>query len=187
MSKKYNKLLKKNKKAVSLPINMVVMLIIGIMLFGLSLLIFQKFTNSSNDEMERLNAEIQTNLDSLSCDNNEYVCTSKISVKAGDIRTSSIIISNIGDSQEIFKINFNEISLSSSGCGNVEIFAPFTDISKNEIGAITLKAGKSAKIPFSVNTKMAQRDCTFITTITLNKTTSPPKNFGKTPLIITTS
>jgi len=157
----------KNKKSMELPINIVVTLIIGIIIFGLGMGLFSKFSKSGDDTIEELTNNIKNDIASLECDGTDWICSPVYNIKDGEEKDFNIYFSNKDDITKEFKV---EISLTNEhfstdtkgiwkdDCGGVVIIYP-------ENILISLESGYSGKIPFRVITNRIKKSpCSFVTT-----------------------
>lgn len=169
--------LDKNKKSMELPINTVVMMMIGLILFGLGMSLFFKISSSSEDTVEDLNSKIRTNIASLECSGDDYICAPNIKVRIGDSEVSEVFVSNRDDTNKEFKIVINGLvnqELNSTDCGSIRVLY-LVDLEQ------TIMSGQSASFPVRISANKVKKACSFTTTIDLISGTSV---VGKTPLII---
>ena len=172
-------------KAQGLPINVVVMMIIGIIIFGLGMGLFSKMSGAGNEEIENLNAQIKNDIASLECDGDDWICSPSNVIDNGDIKTFLIYIANRGEDTSDFEIEITDKSDSKldgkkgiwkDECGGVIITYP--DITTS------IMSGHSASIPFVVKATRVKKSCSFVTTATITDVTSSPNKVYKTPIII---
>jgi hypothetical protein len=168
----------KNKKAMELAVNTIVMLIIGLIIFGLGMGLFMKFYSSSDQQVNELNNKIKTNIASLECDENQWVCSPTQNIKSGEIKTYLIYISNLGENKDSFTIKLNGESSNSitidGKCGPLKISYPNIEI--------PVKSGYSGEIPIIINSKNLKNEkCTYIVRVELYDSTGL---VGKTPMIV---
>lgn len=171
----------KNKKAQELPINILVLIIIGIILFGISIAIFHKFSSSSEDRIQQLQGEIRSSMSGLECENDKYICSPTVKLKPGNEITSNIFIANLKDSNKNFELSINgttgpgSVNITKSGCGKVKIMFPEFDQN--------IDSGKSAKVPIIVKAnRVKDAPCSFVTVAEVEVGSSSPKT--KTAAII---
>ncbi len=172
------------KKGEALPLNIVVMLILGIVLFGLGLGLFSKISSSGDKQVEDLVNQVNEDIKSLECTGDAFICSPTQKAKLGSISTSYIFVSNRGDKTKSFSLKFkdmnsNKLIIEKEGCGQIEI---------NYLESIktNIKTGESSKIPFIINTKkVSKKGCSFTTVVELKESDSfvDNKNY-KTPVII---
>ena len=62
------------KKSQSLPIDLVVKIIIGLIIFGMGYFLFQKIFLSSEDKVSDLGNSVRENLESIGCDGSNSIC-----------------------------------------------------------------------------------------------------------------
>ena len=170
------------KKAMGLPINIVVMLIIGIIIFGLGFGLFSKIWASGNDEINKLNEQVKLGITSLECDGEEWICAPSYEIKNGEGGTFSLYVANRGDENGKFKIEFPVVSEGSGEiikdkCGSIELNY-LSDLEMNVL------SGESAKIPFIVRAnKVKKVPCSFVATVLL-KDAETFDVVGKTSIIM---
>lgn len=176
-------IVKKIKKAQGLPINILVMLIIGIVIFGLGMALFTNVFNSSDDSIEKLGLEIQNDIASLECQGEDWICSPSNKMKITESRNFNIFIAN-RDAKDAknFKVEINreelgdgKLGIIKDECGEILIVYPEMEI--------TIQPGHSASIPFNVKATRVTSECSFVTSATLTDESDP--NFEKkTPIII---
>ena len=176
----------KSKKGIELAINTIVMIIIGLVIFGLGMGLFVKIANSGDDQIDNMRTSIVDSLGGLECDSQEWLCIPSISIDLGDSGIYYAYITNLDDKPGEFKLDFSTLgftapySLDKSGCGTL-ILTPFPD-------SITINRGEIAKVPIAINTKDAIKACSFTTTVSIehitNTGTPTPGNKEKEPMII---
>ena len=173
----------KSKKAMELPINIVVMLIIGIIIFGLGFALFSKIYADSEDLVGTLNGQIREDIADLECRNDEgWLCSPSVKMRDGDRETFWIYVTNKGDLEGEFEVLINTDTLTDAqgiqaeGCGEVVILQ--TD------QRVNIKSGRSAAIPYIVlSSRVTKSPCSFITSAEI--TAGPPGSTAqKTPIII---
>lgn len=170
-----------NKLAQGLPVNIIVMMIIGIILFGLGLGLFSKIAGSGEETIEDLNDRIKDNINSLECQNtNEWICSPPSDVNNGDRGTFEIFIANKGNLNKKFRVELNLTTVGNNRgitnkCGSIIVSYPSKEIN--------ILSGTSASIPYAViASRVSQQDCSFITTATLYDDSNTI--VSKTPIII---
>lgn len=157
-----------NKKAMEIGINMVVMVIIGIVIFGLGMGLFGKIAGSSEDQVADLRGQIKSNIASLECDGENWICAPSYKLNSGDSGNFNIFVANKDDQTEDFSIsidgdvveNGNGVKINKDGCGTIKIVY-FED-------TIPLESGYSQNFPIKVYTNEVLKTCSFLTTVTLN-------------------
>ncbi len=165
-------MIRKNK-AQGLPINIVVMMIIGIIIFGLGLSMFSKFSSSGEEQISDLTNLIKKDIANLECNSNEWICSPSYKMKNGKTKTFEIFIVNNGDSSKDFSVELKtdnppivsgKKSLTKD-CGSIIVgIYP---------GEINIQSGASASIPFQViASRVNKTPCSFVTTATLTPTSS---------------
>jgi hypothetical protein len=171
----------KTKNSQGLPVNIVVTLIIGIIIFGLGFAMFSKISKSGDEQIEELNSKIRTDLHSLECDKDNWICSPNYLIGNGKIDIFSIYVANQGDTNSEFKVDIkdatnNKLTLESEKCGSIDISYPSI--------TIMVRSGESASIPFRVSAnKIKTQPCSFVTTAILTKPTDATFE-QKTPIII---
>ena len=161
-----------NKKAMAIAVNTVVMLIIGITIFGLGMGLFGTLSEGAGSTVEDLNKRVQSDIASLECDGDEWVCVPSYKMKDGGEETFDMFIANHGDSSADFSISLaltplgsgsGSFGIEKSSCGSVAIV--YLDSL-----AVSVKSGYSGSLPFIVKaSRVTDVPCSFITTATLNK------------------
>lgn len=172
-----------NKKAMELSVNIVVMVIIGIVLFGLGMSLFGKLTGAGDEQIEDLSRQVKEDLGRLECQGDNWICAPTVSMKLGDKQNSYIYVVNRGESREEFSVNLSSSSMGfeqegakyiftkDEDCGSI-VIAPYT-------GKLGIESGSSAGFPIQVLTSRVIREsCSFTLLAELS-------NGEKTPLIIT--
>jgi hypothetical protein len=172
---------KLGKKAIELALNTVIMLIIGLVLFGLGISLFAKIAGSGDDQIDQMRAEIVDSLAGLECNSQEWICVPSTKIDQGDSRTISIYVTNLADtsldlgieidetsSPSISKID-NSYSIEKANCGTV-ILTPYPT-------TIPVARGEVAKIPMFIDTDRVSSSCSFTTVVELT-------NDEKAPVII---
>lgn len=159
----------KQTKAQGLPINLVVTLIIGIVIFGLGFGLFSKISSSGQDQIDDLSNKVKTGITSLECDGEDWICAPSYKLKNGDSQTFNIYVSNKGDESAKFKVEFPNLvsitddgkqGISKDGCGSVFLLYPSIEFN--------VLSGESAQIPFTIKaTKVTSTPCSFVTTAKL--------------------
>ena len=145
--------LDKNKKSMELPINTVVMMMIGLILFGLGMSLFFKISSSSEDTVEDLNSKIRTNIASLECSGDDYICAPNIKVRIGDSEVSEVFVSNRDDTNKEFKIVINGLvnqELNSTDCGSIRVLY-LVDLEQ------TIMSGQSASFPVRISANKVKK------------------------------
>ena len=168
---------RKNKKSMELPINTVVMMMIGLILFGIGMSLFFKISSSGESQVEELNSKIRTNIASLECSGDDYICAPNIKVRIGDSEVSEVFVSNRDDTNKKFKIVINGLvnqELVSTDCGSIRVLY-LENLDQ------TIMSGESASFPVKISADKVKKPCSFTTTISL---LSDSILVGKTPLII---
>jgi hypothetical protein len=159
-----------NKKAMAIAVNTVVMLIIGITIFGLGMGLFGTLSSGAGDEVDNLNKRIQSDIASLECDGDEWICVPSYKLKDGNQETFDMFIANHGDSSADFFISLALVDIGSgsfgiekSSCGSIAI------VSLDSL-SVSVKSGYSGSLPFIVKaSRVTDIPCSFITTATLTK------------------
>lgn len=158
------------------------MMIIGIVIFGLGMGLFSKFSSSGNDEIEQLNQKVKTDIASLECEGDDWICSPSNTIKNGNIETFQLFIANRGDVTSNFKIEFTDLidvdsgkmGLTKTDCGSILISYPRIPID--------VASGHGASLPFIVKATRVSKSCSFVTTATLSDITNSKEY--KTPVVI---
>jgi hypothetical protein len=167
------------KKAQGLPINVVVMLIIGIVIFGLGMALFTKISGGAESEVEDLNNQIKNNIASLQCQGDNWICSPSNTISNGGKETFIVYIANKGETTADFSIDFalnSEGRIEKEGCGSIGLnYPPITT---------NIQSGTSASIPYIVRAnRVSDTPCNFVTTATLTSS-SGDGDGEKTSIII---
>ena len=171
----------KSKKAMELPVNVVVMTIIGLIIFAMGLALFAQISEEAENTSEGLQDKIRSDISSLECDRKDWVCAPSIRIKLGRSDTFEVFIANRGEVNKEFKIvadldDDGYLDKSLSGCG--KIWVGYPDVEVN------VRSGYSASIPILVNTKQVSKECSFTTVVNLIEVGRGTDPISKTPLII---
>lgn len=175
-----------SKKAMELPINIVVMIIIGIILFGMGLALFGKLSGAGDEQIEDLSRQVKEDLGRLECRGDNWICAPTMNIKLSDKQSSYIYVANRGSQKHDFSVQITSSTMTredESGkiiftkddtCGSI-VIAPFT-------GSLTIESGSSAGFPFQVFTSRTIKEaCSFTL---LASTQDQNGEVQKTPLII---
>lgn len=172
----------KNKKAMELPINIVVMIIIGIILFGMGLALFGKLTGAGDEQIEDLSRQVKEDLGRLECRGDNWICAPTITMKLGDKQNSYIYVANRDSNRNYFNISIISSTMTRTQDNGLTIFEKDDDCGSIAIaqypGKIGIESGNSAGFPIQVFTSRTIRGgCSFTLLAKLN-------NGERTPLII---
>ncbi len=157
-----------NKKAMDLPINIVVMMIIGIILFALGMSIFTKMSKSGDDQIEELNNKIKNDISSLECPGDDWICSPSNKLKLGESKVFQVMVANKGDEINTFKVNFPNLidlddgkkGIHKDSCGDLILIQPNLETN--------ILSGNSGSFPFKViATRVKKTPCSFVTTAEL--------------------
>jgi len=157
-----------NKKGVSLPINIVVMMIIGIIIFALGMSLFSKISSSGNDQINDLNKKIVNDIASLECSGEDWICSPSNVMKNGENKVFQVYVANKGDVDGQFKISFDNLvdlgngkkGISKTSCGDLIVLYPTIQTK--------ILSGNSASFPFKVIANRVKKvPCSFVTTVKL--------------------
>ncbi len=153
-----------SKKTQGLPVNVVVMLILGIVIFGLGMALFNKISGSAESEIADLNNQIKNDIASLQCQGDKWICSPSNTIKNGGKDTFVVYIANKGDTSNKFSLDFalnSEGRIEKEGCGSILLNYPPIETE--------IKSGTSASIPYIVRAnQVSNTPCNFVTTVTLN-------------------
>lgn len=153
----------KNKKAMELPVNIVVMLIIGLIIFGLGMSLFTKISGSAESELADLNNQIKNDIATLQCQGDDWLCSASNVIKNGGKDTFMLYVANRGSENAKFSVSFNlgsEGRVEKSECGSISISYP--DVETN------ILSGQSGGFPFIVRAnRVSKVPCSFVTTAVL--------------------
>ncbi len=169
-----------NKKGFEIAMNTVIMLIIGLILFGLGMGLFAKISSSGQNQIDDMRASIVDSLAGLECDSQEWVCVPSITLNEGDTTSGYVYVTNLDDDVGYFKISFEGIltpynggpsrELPKTGCGRV-IITPYLD-------EIPISRGEVAKIPFFIDTTQVDKTCSFTTAVKIGHGLTSGTNDG---------
>ena len=171
-----------NKKAMELPLNIIVMIIIGLVLFGLGMSLFGTLTGAGEEQIDELSAKVEDDLGKIECNNAEWVCAPTVDLKLGESTTSHVYVVNRGNSEKEFSINFSSSSMDLNVTGAKKVFEKDDECGSIVLahypGKISIESGASAGFPVQIfSTRVIEQGCSF----TLLVETS---NGEKTPMII---
>ena len=175
----------KEIKAQGLPINVVVMMIIGVIIFGIGISLFSQISEESDDYIEELNDQIRSDIANLYCDGSDWICSGSIVMKK-EKASFEVFISNHGDAVSDYSITLdgdgavgaNGVKLEKASCGEINLFHPTNSIS--------IESGQSAAFPVIVRDNgVIKRPCSF--TVIANLVSSGGSSSGdgeKTPITV---
>lgn len=171
------------KNAQGLPINMLVMLILGVIIFALGLGLFSKFNESGDEQLDKLQNKIRTGIASVECDDGDWICSPSYKIRNGQQETFLLYLVNNDDSAKKYKVVFagdgannNQFSITNDECGEI-------DISYLINHEVNMAGGTGAQIPFIVKAnKVRKSGCSFVTSAQLKDLSG--NVVGKTPVII---
>lgn len=170
-----------NKKAMELPLNIVIMVIIGIVLFGIGFSMFADFSSEGDEVIDGLNNQIRNDISSLECQGGEWVCAPSTRIRDGDSDTFQIYVANRGQTEDEFSIDIEQTTsdgkpvINNENCGSLIIYTP--EVSVN------IRGGESASFPFTVYTdRITDSPCSFTTIITAKGSDNSVEH--TTPLIV---
>ena len=161
------------KDAQGLPINVVVMMIIGLVLFTLGMTLFFQIYDSGEEMVNRMNNDIRTDITARECDGDHWLCAPSFTLPPGDGQSFRLQLTNQDDSDATFTLAFdddNYRSLSNGfaieqACGSIEV-TPATK-------PVTLEPGASAWFPMYVEmTELKDQPCSFVFTAELQRSGS---------------
>lgn len=177
-------------KAQGLPINILVMMIIGIVIFGLGIGLFSKISKSSDSKIDDLKERIQTDISELQCSGEDWICVPSLDVSSSKSKLGYISIGNREDTTkfkiEIYNSSGTQVTSSDAGisntCGKIEVYIP------DMTNGLTVKAGTSTNVPIEIiNKELLKSKCSFTLLLKLEKrddTGGQYQEIDKTPLII---
>ncbi len=176
----------KDKKAQGLPVNVVVMIIIGLIIFGIGMGLFAKLSSSGEDLTSDLESKIKNDISSLECDGEDWICFPTAKMKNGDKKTFEIFIANRGEDEKEFNVtidwqevdsNTGDYGINKTGCGAV--------LGGHYTGEINVKRGFSGSVPVVIQaSRVSKTPCSFIITAELNEVNGGSNPIAKTPIII---
>lgn len=176
----------KSKKGIELAINTVVMLIIGLVLFGLGMSLFTQIASGGEDQIDDMRVEIVDSLAGLECNSQEWLCIPTTRLDQGERQTVNVYVTNLADSEQNIAIslpssltpradNANAFVLDKSNCGSITLI-PYPN-------PLPIARGEVAKIPMFVETNTVSRACSFTTSIEIVNSGNPG-NGEKAPVVI---
>ena len=170
-----------SKKAVGLPINIIVMMIIGLVIFGLGMALFNKLSGGAEAEVDYLADKIKNDISSLQCKGDDWICSPNNQLNNGKTETFELYIANRADTVDKFKVHINNLNsekrLERKDCGSISI-------SYLEDFEVKIEGGYSASIPYVVRAnRVSKTPCSFITSVNLTKD-SDPDFVQKTSIIV---
>ncbi len=153
----------KHKKAQGLPVNVVVTLIIGIIIFGLGMGLFYKISSSGEDIVNDLNKDVKQDIANLECDGEEWICSPSYTMKKNEVGRFQVYVANKGNERiDNVRIEFPVASgeeLPPKDCGTATIYYPTIEVN--------IQSGESASFPFSIRDVKVKDKCSFVTSATL--------------------
>ena len=171
-----------NKVAAAIAVNTVVMMIIGLTIFGLGMGLFAKISGSAEGEIDDLNNQIRSDIASLECDGDEWICVPSYKIKNGNEETFEIFIANHGDSTKPFSVALDLDTVDGKGAIDKLGTCGIVMVSYLPLAEVNIKSGFSASMPFIVKaTRVSKTPCSFITTAALSE---DGVEIGKTSVII---
>ena len=151
----------KQKLAQGLPVNVVVMMIIGIILFGIGMGIFSNISKSGEDTIDDLNGQIKDQIANLECNGDQWICTPKYEMKSGTTKTFQIFVANKDDLTQKYNVELNLVPVEdregiSNDCGEIKV--------SYANAQITVQSGYSASFPINVKaSRVKKTPCSFVT------------------------
>ena len=169
-----------NKKAQGLPINVIVMMIIGLVLFGIGMALFTDIAGSGEDTIEDLNQRIKSDISSLECAGDDWICVPSIKMKNSDSQTYEVFVANRAQINKKYYIDIVTEDLDGNRAitnSNGAVIITYPNIETN------ILSGNSASFPFVVKTsRVAKVPSSFVTTAILYDENS--EEIDRTPIII---
>ena len=168
------------KKSQSLPIDLVVKIIIGLIIFGMGYFLFQKIFLSSEDKVSDLGNNVRENLESIGCDGSNSICVPTFDLRQGEVVNSKVVVTNKDTNNKDLKIGINDNKyvsnvLTKESCGNILIVYYDKELS--------IKSQKSSEFPIQIEAdNIIKRPCSFISKI--NLLDNNDNIIDSTPLII---
>lgn len=157
----------KNKLGSGLPVNIVVTMIIGLTIFGLGMGLFSKISGSAGGTVEDLQADIKTDIASLECKGDEWICSPSNSMKNGAEETFLVYIANQANTDKTFRVKLSNLvpiddqEGVTKACGSLII----SSLPNYEI---KLKSGYSGTFPYIARaTRVSETPCSFIASVVL--------------------
>ena len=170
------------KKSQSLPIDLIVKIIIGLVIFGMGYFLFQKIFLSSEDKIGDIRGDVRENLESIGCDGTNSICVPTFDLRQGEVTNSKVVVTNKETNSKYLKIEISDGGsysqdtnrLTKNSCGNILII--YYDKELN------IKSQKSSEFPIQIEAdNIIKRPCSFISKINLLEETTI---IDSTPLII---
>lgn len=171
-----------SKKAMELPINIVVMLIIGILLFGMGIALFSQFIGAGEEQVSELESQVENDLGQLQCDGNDWICAPTVDMGLNDDKTSYVYVVNREDSKQEYSISLSSSSMTKDTEGAKQVFEKNDECGSIVVapysGEISIESGDTAGFPLQIfSSRVIKESCSFTLLAELN-------NGEKTPLII---
>ncbi len=168
-----------SKSAQSFPIQIVLMVILGVVLLGMGLGLFGRIFLGGEDFTQDLSSSLKNNIDANYCQGEKTLCAPNIVLRGKDSDISALNVVNLESTTKTYRlaINFpitpNQIDAS---CGVLDVQAYNLDF--------TIESGKAAQIPIAFSkVNVNSRPCSFTTTAYLTEAGSEVPN-SRIPLII---
>ncbi len=160
-----------NKKGVELAVNTIVMLIIGIVLFGLGMSLFANFISAGDERIDDLSNQVRTGLGEARCSfdgGSGWICAPSINVGLGHDSQDYVYVANRGGDNKDFEIDIRSsdyyMDNSPSGgdafekddeCGEIIVGGYF--------GPLSIAPGEVAAFPIQVlTTRVVEEGCSFV-------------------------
>lgn len=169
------------KKGQGLPVNVIVMMILGLILFSLGMALFFNISSSSEASVEDLNNRVENNIKSLECSGEDWICTPSYEIRNGDNEVFEIFVANKATTSQKYSIEFNNLDPIdtkfgiTNDCGSIIISYPDIDVN--------VLSGESASFPFQVTaSRVRESDCGFVGSVSLLDESGD--EVDKTPVIV---
>lgn len=154
----------KQKTAQGLPINVIVMLMIGLLLFGSGIALFAKISTAGEDQIDDLNNQIKSDIAALECENNNgWLCAPSYVMNVGESKSFQIYATNIGDSNDEYRVYFDLTQIDDDDYGvEKDCGAILLDFAQ---APVQIVSGSTTAFPFIVrSSRILTTPCSFVTT-----------------------
>jgi len=168
---------KLTNKAQGFPIQVVLMVILGVVLLGMGLGLFGRIFTGGEDFTQDLSVSLKNNLDENYCQGERTLCAPNIVLRGTDSDISYLNVVNLESIEKTYRV---EINLNSgnieAACGTLRV-QPYAE-------EFTIESGKSSQIPVAFSkVSINSRPCSFTTTAHLKDPVDEVPN-SRIPLII---
>lgn len=172
-------LVKLNKSGQGFPIQMVLMVILGVVLLGMGLALFGKVFNSGDDFTQELSASLKNNIDANYCQGEKTLCAPNIVLRGKDSDFSYLNVVNLEKTTQTYKLEINYPTTP----GQIESPCGVLAVQEYDL-EFTIESGKASQIPVAFSkVNINSRPCSFTTTAYLTDSGVEVTN-SRIPLIV---